>query len=429
MASLDAEPEMVAYLERYHEIRNYFHAAVKATGLSFAAPQAAGTADLRRRLAAVGVSACHDGRSYRHGFFSPACAACRTGVGTRTFILTLDCNRSCFFCSNKNQHNYATAQGLVNDVIAEFELFTKECADPECVALTGGEPLLHPQLCLDFYRHVKAYQQNIHTRLYTNADLLSAELLDQLEPVLDEIRISIKHEDGPLVSEALQHKLELVSARNLDLLVEMPVLPGTYEEMTGLLELLDAHQVKGINLLEFLFPWVNAEDYLHQGYQLKANPYRVLYGYDYAGGLPIAGSEEDALRCLLYAAEQGLQLGVHYCSLENKLTAQIFHQNRGIALEAFEMRDPEDFFIKSIKVFGSAAQRARRLLAEVGSDRMCWHAQERMLEMHPADVSLLQGQIAWGGLCYSVGEVDEQGRYVREIQMDPVRLDSYIFKG
>lgn len=34
-----------------------------------------------------------------------------------------------------------------------------------------------------------------------------------------------------------------------------------------------------------------------------------------------------------FAAERGLKLGVHYCSLDNKNTGQIYQQNKGFLLD------------------------------------------------------------------------------------------------
>jgi len=107
-----------------------------------------------------------------------------------------------------------------------------------------------------------------------------------------------------------------------DVVVEMPVIPGTLDEMKKLLNELNQIEITGINLLEFLYPWVNPEEYKKRGFKVKHRPYEVLYSYTYPGGLPISGSEEECLELLLYALEKKFKMGVHYCSLENKLTSQ-----------------------------------------------------------------------------------------------------------
>ena len=63
-----------------------------------------------------------------------------------------------------------------------------------------------------------------------------------------------------------------------------------------------------------------------------------------------------------FAAERGLKLGVHYCSLDNKNTGQIYQQNKGFLLDkAFAAAhgwlhfDEGDYFLKCAKVVGDDA--------------------------------------------------------------------------
>ncbi len=82
-----------------------------------------------------------------------------------------------------------------------------------------------------------------------------------------------------------------------------------------------------------------------KGYRVKKNPaYTIPYAYDYAGGLPVDGSEETALRLVQYAMENPMNCAVHYCSLDNKLSSQIFHQNKSYKPTAYEMISQDDFF-------------------------------------------------------------------------------------
>ena len=96
--------------------------------------------------------------------------------------------------------------------------------------------------------------------------------------------------------------------------------------------------------------------------ELRQNPYPILYNYWYAGGLPIAGSEAECLELMRFAAERGLRLGVHYCSLDNKNSGQIYQQNKGFLLDkAFAAAhgwlhfDEEDYFLKCVKAVGDDA--------------------------------------------------------------------------
>ena len=75
-------------------------------------------------------------------------------------------------------------------------------------------------------------------------------------------------------------------------------------------------------LLEFCYPYFNSEVFVERNFKVKKQPFRVLYNYWYAGGLPVSQSELDCLKLVEFALDEGLTMGVHYCSLENKQTAQ-----------------------------------------------------------------------------------------------------------
>ena len=147
-----------------------------------------------------------------------------------------------------------------------------------------------------------------------------------------------------------------------DVMVEMPVGPHDGPAIKELLVRLDEMGVRGVNLLEFGFPLCNAEAFAQRGLELRQNPYPILYNYWYAGGLPIAGSEAECLELMRFAAERGLRLGVHYCSLDNKNTGQIYQQNKGFLFDkAFAAAhgwlhfDEGDYFLKCVKAVGDDA--------------------------------------------------------------------------
>ena len=211
-------------------------------------------------------------------------------------------------------------------------------------------------------------------------------------------------------------------------MVEMPVFPDKLEFMKELLVRLDDLGVRGINLLELGFPFHNAEEFARRGYLLKPRPYRVLYGYWYGGGLPIAGSEEVALDLLDFVVDRELSLGVHYCSLENRLTSQVFRQNAAAA-ELFPLRtfSQRDFFLKSAKVFGEATDVVEKRLAELGLDEQCdrLDGDAGFLELPLAIAARIAPQlppIAWG-ISFAIAEEDGDYFALKELRLDCVEAD------
>ena len=255
------------------------------------------------------------------------------------------------------------------------------------VALTGGEPLLFADEACTFFKEARQNNPNAHLRLYTSGDQLTPELLEQLRAAeLDEIRFSIKLDDSPENQQRTWDNIRAAVSIIPTVMVEMPVMPGTHDEMLHILRELERAGAFGINLLELCFPLHHEKAFKARGLKLKANPYEVLYDYGYAGALPIEGSEELALRLMLEEIERGTTLNLHYCSLENKNTAQIYEQNSGgareIPLYAFSQ---ENFFYETLRCFGNGAF----ALADALEAADCAHALDiegRMVQFAPADL-------------------------------------------
>jgi molybdopterin converting factor small subunit len=184
-------------------------------------------------------------------------------------------------------------------------------------------------------------------------------------------------------------------------MVEMPILPGTLEEMKEVLIELDRLGIFGINLLELCFPLNNPEVFREKGYKVKARPFRILYDYWYAGGLPIAGSETVCLALMDFALEAGLKLGTHYCSLENKHTGQVYQQNGGLNLPKRMVISQKDYFIKTAKVFGEDVPVVKDTFDKNGYRDYLISKEHNSLEFHVNQITSLKRmeiEVGLGGL-------------------------------
>ncbi|WP_022849607.1 radical SAM protein [Limisalsivibrio acetivorans] len=419
------DEELKKDAERYVYIYEDFMDFVSESGMDESRDND-NTEELIKRLRDKGAGVRNSGTSVHHGEISPACIDCRTGKGSRTIFYSLLCNRDCFFCANMNQEHYDHFIKHRNDAVAELDSYGK-AEKLSSIGLTGGEPLLLPEQTIAFFEHSKKNYPDAHRRLYTNGDLLDASTVEKLKNAgLDEIRISIKMDEEGYDTSVLE-KLELASGEIPSVMVEMPVIPGTFEQMKGLLDKMEEIGCTGINLLEFLYPWVNEEIYKERGYRIKNRPYRVLYSYQYAGGLPIAGSEEECLMLVEYAMDKKLSLNVHYCSLENKLSAQVYTQNSGIRLMPFEYRSENDFFIKTARVYGKNTDRALEIFNKTDFNDYEVSPDKRFIEFHPRAAGLLDDGTEIG-LTYNVVEEGEQGKYMREVKIDLIKPETFIFK-
>ena len=350
--------------------------------------------ELVAELEDLGVFGENGGTSFHVGWISPACLACRTGQHTETFLTSTQCPRKCFFCFNPNQEGYEYFLTHHNDIAAQLIARFREGARFKFLGITGGEPLLHYDRVLEFLDAASIVAPEAYSRLYTSgAGLSTARALELAAAGLNEVRFSIKAEDTPQARERVLETISGCVGLFDAVMVEMPVAPDQGPFMEGLLRQLDMMGVDGINLLELCFPFHNAAEFARRGYRIKHLPYRIPYDWWYAGGLPIAGSEEVCLQLVAFAAREGLDLGVHYCSLENKLTGQVYSQNIGAAT-AFSTHamSPRDHFLKSAKVFGDDCTKVEAALRRLGEDALRRDRDHRSLEFPLMRVPELAGE-------------------------------------
>lgn len=405
--------ELAAYVAQYDDIREDYQRDLTAFGVPFSEQD---DEALIRFLAHLpkDIQADNDGKSIFYGQRSPACEACRQGKESVTFYISLQCHHNCFYCFNPNQEQYEEYKQKQIDVVGQLRHLHELGRRLSYIALSGGEPLLFPERCVEVFNVARQLYPKAHLRLYTSGDLLTESMSEQLAQAgLDEIRISIKPEAVAAEQEKTMTGIRLALQHIPVVMVEMPVFPQKLSWMKELLLQLDDMGVKGINLLELCFPFVHADAFCKRGYRLKQPVARVVYDYWYAGGAAIAGSEADALALVKYAADQKLQLSVHYCSLENKHTAQIYEQNQAAAEDDFLFFSSRDFFLKTAKCFGKDAEIVMEVLG-------CEQYREipqgvefsvRHLSKLPDDVQV--------GIASHVIERRDDGMYLRELMVEP----------
>ena len=423
-------PSFRVYAEIYTGIEAGFRESVLDYGLPFAQegesivdestahPSLASRVDA---LAQRGVRVENDCKSLVWNWISPACLTCRKGIGTETFLSSTQCPRNCFFCFNPNQQDYEYYLTHTHDLEAELQERFDAGMRYVDLALTGGEPLLHVDESVAFFERAAELYPQAYTRLYTSGSGFNEQVLERLLAAgLSEIRFSVKMEDSPAHIDATLAKMAMCVGRIPSVMVEMPVMPDQVTQMKELLVRLDELGIEGINLLELCFPLHNAPEFARRGYELKARPYRVLYDYFYAGGLPVDGSETACIELLEFAVERDLRMGVHYCSLENKFTGQVYQQNAHIKVaRPWHVMSERDHFLKSAKVFGDDIPMVEAALRAVGERRI---DRDRTYDSLEFPLSALP-QLAWVApnvevaVCLAIAERREQGPVLRELAL------------
>lgn len=426
-----SNPAFRQYASIYVDIYQDFMAQVKNSGIVVDADtHQQETQDLMERLSAKGAVIRNDGKSVVANAISPACEACQTGVGSVTFFISLRCHRSCFYCFNPNQEGYDYFLNPENkrDLIAELNQIKAQGLKVTNMALTGGEPLLYKEESVAFFEHAHELFPDAYLRLYTSGDHIDEDILTQLKAAhLDEIRFSIRLHDQEQGIRYTLDRIRLAKQYIPFVMVEMPIVPGEVERMKAVLKELDELGVFSINLLEFCYPYFSTEIFNERDYQIKKYPYRVLYNYWYAGGLPVSQSEQDCLQLVEYALDEGLSLGVHYCSLENKHTGQVYQANYGQAFQEMIYFSKKDYFLKTAKVFGEDVPAVKQKLLRTRGAKFNFNEEHQYLEFQVHKIKELAGMDVEVGISSSVMEQREDGIYLRELKVDLCHPDTFDF--
>lgn len=352
---------LLQYAQIYTNIENATIQHIETFGLPFEKqPPKVEKETKLKQLENAGATIRNNNKSVVTKKLSSACEACQTGTASYTTYASLKCHRNCYFCFNPNQDDYTFYKNKQKDIKQELIDLVDSGVNLKHLALTGGEPLLFKDETVEFFETANRLLPDAHTRLYTTGDLLDEELLGKLNGAnLNEIRFSIKMDDSINRINYTLGRIELAKKYIPDVMVEMPVIPGTLNEMKVLLLKLDRLGIFGINLLELCFPLSNSQAFKERGFKLKYPPYEMYYNYWYAGGLAVADSEKECLELVEFALKENLNIGVHYCSLENKHTGQVYQQNFKESLDETYVFSDVDYFFKTAKVFGKDIRKIR----------------------------------------------------------------------
>ena len=407
------------YAKLFTNIENSTLFNIKAFGLPLEREENGNqNKELREKLRGSEVVFRNNNKSIYANRISSACEACQTGSESYTTFLSMKCHRNCYFCFNENEDSYSHYLNNRRQATEELASLLDHGYNLKHIALTGGEPLLYPEEAIQFFRFAKEKTPESYTRMYTAGDLLTEDILQQLqEASLKEIRFSIKMEDSPQKRNLILGKIKLAKSYVPKVLVEMPVIPGTLEEMKKLLIELDKIGVFGINLLEFCFPLKNPKPFIDRGFSLKNPPYEMYYNYWYAGGLAIAKSEEHCLQLLEFATEEKLKLGVHYCSLENKFTGQVYQQNFDQKLGKTYSFSNRDYYFKTAKIFGKDMRKTVTLLEQ---NHIPYEVNQQydFIQFSIESIPYLQAAKVEIAIVSCIVEFENKERLIKEVSVD-----------
>ena len=274
--------------------------------LTFAGPEQLAAADAERlellqwleRRATTGYS----GTKVDCNGLSPGCLRCGDGVWSCLFI-NGRCNGRCFYCPTaQDDDGPPVTNGLAFTNPEDYAAYVAAIGFSG-VSISGGEPLMTPDLTLSYLSAVrKRCGDDVHLWLYTNGTLLTTDLCNRLRDAgLNEIRF-----DLGAVRYNLK-KLRLAVGCIKTITVEIPAVPEDEELL----------KMKMVEMVETGVNHLN----LHQ---MRLTPYNFAplteRGYTFLHGekVTVLESELCALRLVRFGLEQEIPLPVNYCSFSYK---------------------------------------------------------------------------------------------------------------
>ena len=247
---------------------------------------------------------------------SPGCRCCGDG-GWSCLFVNGRCNGHCFYCPTaQDDDGPPVTNGLAFTTPEEYAAYVAALGFSG-VSISGGEPLMTPDLTLAYLSAVrKRCGDDLHLWLYTNGTLLTADLCSRLRDAgLNEIRF-----DLGAVRYNLK-KLRLAVGCISTVTVEIPAVPEDEELLKRKMVEMAEAGVKHLNL-----------------HQMRLTPYNfgplTERGYTFLHGekVTLLESELCALRMVRFGLEQGIPLPVNYCSFPYKRRFQLAAARRRAAL-------------------------------------------------------------------------------------------------
>ncbi len=288
--------------------------------LNFATPDVLAAADeerseLLRRLDSRAVAG-YAGTKLDCNGLSPGCRCCGDG-GWSCLFINGRCNGRCFYCPTpQDDDGPPVTNGLFFTSPEEYAAYVAALGFSG-VSISGGEPLLTPDLTLGYLTAVrKRCGDDLHLWLYTNGTMLTPDLCRRLRDAgLNEIRL-----DLGAVRYNLK-KLRLAVGCIPTVSVEIPAVPEDEQLLRAKMVEMAEEGVNHLNLHQMrLTP--------HNFGPLTERGYTFLHG----DKVTVLESELSALRLVLFGLEERIPLPVNYCSFIYKRCFQHAAARRRAAL-------------------------------------------------------------------------------------------------
>ncbi|UCD93164.1 MAG: radical SAM protein [Methanobacteriota archaeon] len=332
------------------------------------------------------------------------------GMGAKLVLLvTGKCMRRCFYCplsGRKRGRDVVYADELRvredDDVLYEARLI-----DALGAGITGGDPLHVAERTDDYIELLKnTFGERFHIHLYTSCTDLSV-LEDIEDSGLDEIRFHPpQHVWTVLEKTDFAEAFNQVRRGNMDLGVEVPVLPDKEREMVALVKNLDELGVEFLNLDELEFSETNWMKLRKKGYDTKDDIASAVSGCD---------------RLAKELLSTDVDMSLHYCTSSFKdavqLRNRIMRRAKNVAGD-WEIITPEGLLFKGI-VEGTRLVKMKNDLMErfeIPNELMNIDYEKSRLEVAPWILKEISSELEFP--CFLIEEYPTADRL--EVEREPL---------
>jgi pyruvate formate-lyase activating enzyme-like uncharacterized protein len=247
---------------------------------------------------------------------SPGCRHCGAG-GWSCLFVNGRCNGICFYCPTaQDDDGPPVTNGLAFASPEDYAAYVAALRFSG-VSISGGEPLMTPDLTLSYLSAVrKRCGDAVHLWLYTNGTLLTADLCSRLRDAgLDEIRFDL----GAVRYHLKKLRLAVDCIKTVT--VEIPAVPEDEELLKRKMVEMAEAGVDHLNLHQMRLTPHNFGPLMERGYTF-------LHGEK----VTVLESELCALRMVRFGLEKEIPLPVNYCSFPYKRRFQHAAARRRAAL-------------------------------------------------------------------------------------------------
>ena len=279
------------------------------------------------------------------GSLPVGCRYCGPGQ-KMVLLITGKCARRCFYCPLSRAKRGKDVIYANELKVTRLEQIIEEAnaISAKGTGITGGDPMVKPELTLEAIRLLKArFGEGHHIHLYTAGSFNPRHVTTLAHAGLDELRfhppISAWTRPGPRFREVLG----LAVGTGMDVGAELPVLPGYETAIVKFAKYLSAHGAQFLNLNELEFSETNWLRCKAKGYMQKTEL-----------SATVRGSAEGAMAILQkLAADDSVGINAHYCSAQFKdrqqLTNRLKRRAKNVILPYQILTDDGTFLLGMIE--------------------------------------------------------------------------------